>query len=281
MTYCDAHFHIVQCNSYVSTDKENSFFACTCAHSPEEFTAQETLVHQIVDEEANIMQAVGSNYSKSAKRTLYTSFGIHPQLCTVDISEHGAHGNQPSIELYASFMEQLIKEKRICAIGEAGFDLFTDEYAAQKTWQEEAWHAQCELAVKYQLPLIVHNRKALDEMFRDSALLSKMKCVLFHSFAFGPREAQSLVDHNINAYFSFGKQILNGNKKSIACVKELPIERLLLETDAPFQTLKGENVTKPEEIVRVYEAAAKIRMSDEKEMAVELERNFLNVYANK
>ena len=66
-------------------------------------------------------------------------------------------------------------------------------------------------------------------------------------------EAASLLNHNINAYFSFGKQLLNGNKKAIACLRELPSERLLAETDAPFQFLKGEKYTAPEDIKRIYE----------------------------
>ena len=72
-------------------------------------------------------------------------------------------------------------------------------------------------------------------------------------------EAKSLLDRGINAYLSFGKQLLNGNKKAIACVRELPDERILPETDAPFQYLKGENFTKPSEVSRVIEAMIQIK----------------------
>ena len=78
--------------------------------------------------------------------------------------------------------------------------------------------------------------------------------VLFHSFMGPPVEALSLLNRGINGYFSFGKQLLNCNKKAIACVRELPSNRILAETDAPFQTLKGEKYTAPSEIVRVYQA---------------------------
>ena len=74
-----------------------------------------------------------------------------------------------------------------------------------------------------------------------------------------PVEAQSLLRHGINGYFSFGKQLMNNNKKAIACAKELPDEVLLTETDAPFQTLKGEVHTTLKDIQRVYVTFCKIR----------------------
>ena len=93
----------------------------------------------------------------------------------------------------------------------------------------------------------------------DSRQLKKLPAVLFHSFPENPDAAFSILNHGINAFFSFGKQILNGNKKAIACVKSLPLQNLLLETDAPFQTLKGEKFTSPDEIKKVYEHAFHLR----------------------
>ena len=68
-----------------------------------------------------------------------------------------------------------------------------------------------------------------------------------------PVEARSLLERGINGYFSFGKQLFNGNKKVIACVAELPKERIFSETDAPFQYLKGEEYTDLIDIKKIYE----------------------------
>lgn len=73
-----------------------------------------------------------------------------------------------------------------------------------------------------------------------------------------PVEAQSLLDRGINGYFSFGKQLLNGNKKASACVCELPSERVLAETDAPFQFLKGEQYTDLKDIIKVNDEIIKL-----------------------
>ena len=267
MVYCDAHFHMVQSNGCALSSNGDQFFGCTCAHGIKEFEAQQLLL-----EKNNVLSKKTYLSEGSAcfdKTVLCASFGIHPQLCV----EHGA-----SIESYAAFMEQALASGKSDAIGEAGFDFFTEAYRSQKQWQEEAWRVQCELAVRYQVPLIVHNRKALDNMFRDASVLSKMKAVVFHSFAFGPREALSLLEHHIPAFFSFGKQLMNGNKKSISCVAALPQEVLLLETDAPYQTLKGETETKPEEIVNVYHAASKIRNCEEEKLSTLIEKNFSAVF---
>ena len=76
-----------------------------------------------------------------------------------------------------------------------------------------------------------------------------------------PAEAESLLDREINAYFSFGKQLLNGNKKVIACVRELPGERVLAETDAPFQYLKNEQYTSLSDIEKIISEIARLKSS--------------------
>jgi len=225
----DAHFHLIP-----SMEKNACFFpagspyiGCSCAHDTDEFRKQEKMILQF-DEKIQIIAA----------------FGIHPQ--------------QPLIE-NASFMEQLLREKRISVIGEAGFDFFTESYKKQEKLQEEAWHIQIELASRYGCALVVHCRKASDRIFRDAKLLKNIRAVVFHSFAGSPAEAQALLRRGVNAFFSFGKPLLNGDKSARECTAQLPIERLLFETDAPFQTMKGERATSPADIQRVYQEAAAIR----------------------
>lgn len=224
----DAHLHAVLCpQSDFSSDffVHNRYCACTCSHDKAEFEKTEKL-------------------AQSFPGMFVKAFGLHPQ--------------NPSMN-NADFLESLLKEKRISCIGECGFDFYTEQFKQNRPAQEEAWHFQIELAVRHSVPVVVHDRKALDLLFRDAKVLQQIPSVVFHSFAFGLREVQSLLNHGINAYFSFGKQILNGNKKSIECVSQLDSDRLLLETDAPFQTLKGESFTPAQDILRVYEQASVLR----------------------
>ena len=256
MIFCDAHLHIIQCIRAGSITREafidifnkncdNKFFLCTCSHDRLEFEAQDSLVRDI-----------HSHHIKSA-------FGLHPQNPNTD---------------NADYLESLLKSHRIQAIGECGFDFFTADFKNQRLKQEEAWSISLELAQKYSVPIIVHNRKALDLMFRDYAKLKKIPAIIFHSFAFSPREAFSLINHGANVYFSFGKPLLNGNKKSRSCVASLPTDRLLLETDAPFQTLKGEHFTSPSDICLVYKEAALLRNMNMEELAQKIEMSFKNIF---
>lgn len=234
----DAHFHLPFCGSF-SGFSSIPYFGATCAHSREELEEQE--------ERAAAIRPSGS--------VLVLGFGIHPQLAAGFKSE-------ADIVPYAEYMETLLAAHRIQAVGEAGFDFFTKEYKEGASFQEEAWDAELALAASYGVPVVIHCRKAMDRMFRDARRLSRIPSVVFHSFPGSPADARSLLNHGLNAFFSFGKPLINGDKSAAACVRELDAGRLLMETDAPYQTLKGEKETKPEDILRVYNQACVMRNED-------------------
>ena len=144
-----------------------------------------------------------------------------------------------------------------------GFDFFCEDFKQFALKQEEIWNIQLELAIQNQLPIVVHCRKANEKLFEYKKQLKKVPSVLFHSFMGSFVEAQSLIKNDINCFFSFGKQIFNNNKKVIQCVKELPIENLLLETDAPYQFLKNETQTFRDEIIKVYNGAFALRSENQ------------------
>ena len=220
----DAHFHYAVCREHGIElpvfDDNIEWKGISCAHSREEFEIQ-----------------------KKAPSSVIQSYGMHPQNAACE-----------DIKKSADFLEELLNNNLITFIGEAGFDYFSAEFKNMAGLQEEIFNIQLDLALKYNMPLVIHCRKANHKLFEYSKKLKKLPEVLFHSFMGPPVEARSLVERGINGYFSFGKQLLNGNKKAIACVRELPPDRVLAETDAPFQYLKGEKFTDLKDIKRVYEA---------------------------
>ena len=141
------------------------------------------------------------------------------------------------------------------------------------------FNLQLDLAIKYNRPLVIHCRKANEKLFEYSKQLKKLPGVLFHSFMGMPNEAKSLLSRGINGYFSFGKQMMNNNKKVIACVKELPLNVILAETDAPFQFLKNERFTHPNEIKKIYDAISEIRGEELPEIQETLAQNFMNLFS--
>lgn len=232
MYFFDAHFHLMDLFNKISVCPEKICHVrgISCVLDEKDFLAMEKVV---LDKNLEIKK----------------SFGIHP-LDLVDF------------EKKLVFMEKILREKRIHAVGEIGFDFYTHEGKMDSPLQSLVFEKSVDLAIKYGYPVIIHNRKALDKMFSYSDRLAKLPWVIFHSFPFTSREAESLLDKKINAYFSFGKPIINGNKRQIDCIKNLPLERILMETDAPYQALKGEYITSLEDIKKIYGLASKIRGMD-------------------
>jgi len=251
MIFSDAHIHITDLDSWqplIAGETEEGSIpspVCSCAHCEKDW---KTL----------------SDIAERFPGTVVKAAGIHPQ--------------NPD-KKHAAFLLAALEQNQADAVGEAGFDLFTSEYGALLKEQEEVWALQLEAARRYDKPLIIHCRKALHLIFRDAKKLSKLRSVVFHSFPGSPLEALSLVKRGINARFSFGKPLLNGNKRALLCASSLPIELLLAETDAPWQTLKGEKATDPADIQKVYKKIAELRGLPLEDVCSLLYKNFKDSFA--
>ena len=179
----DAHFHYADCMNLGICDFPEDFVGISCAHCEKEWEIQ-----------------------KKSPDFIIKSYGLHPQ--------NAQNYNISSI----NFLEKLVSEKQISFIGECGFDLFCDEYKRFEIKQEEIFTIQMEIAIKNNLPVVIHCRKANHKLFKYKKQLSKLPEVLFHSFMGPSAEALSLLKSDINGYFSFGKQVFNGNKKERYCI---------------------------------------------------------------
>lgn len=249
MKYVDSHLHLSNIQN-IPTDFLGELEFCTSCHSLEEI----------------------SKCKEKAFKNVYYSFGIHPQ--NLDIS-------------LLNDLEFLLKNKdysiypEIDAIGEMGFDLFTEEYKNTLTKQIEIWNYQLELADKYSKPIIIHCRKALNYIFSDAKKLKKIRGVIFHSFPGSVTEAISFRKQNINSFYSFGKSILNNRKNSISCVKELPMEWLLFETDAPYQLLKNETETSMLDIKKIFQKGSEIRNCNQDYLLNQIYTNYHMLFSSK
>lgn len=251
--FFDAHFHLIDCITRNCFSFDKNWNGCASFCSKDEFNFHKSLLTpDCSGGEASAFgtagyQATKSRFLEGFGSNLKISFGIHPLILNMN---------------EADFLQKIVEEKQIDAIGEAGFDFFTKNAKATEDFQIKAWEFQLDLAINHNLPLIVHCRKANHKLFEYSKKLKNVKAVLFHSFMGTSTEALSLKSRGINAFFSFGKQILNNNKKVLDCAKNLPLDCLLWETDAPYQTLKNQQNTFSTEIFDVYKAAWNLR-SDE------------------
>ncbi len=198
-----------------------------------------------------------------------SSFGIHPQW---------------AVWKNADFLARLAAERRIAAIGEAGFDFYGDRPERVRTAENEGsqravFEYQLELAERFGLPILLHLRKAMDMAFLYARRLRKLPSAVFHSYSGTPRDAESLIAKGVNAYFSFGASILNGNKRSSAACAAIPAERLLAETDAPWQAPRNRrdgnlDFCRAEDLGQVMEGIARLRGIGLGKLGELLESNF-------
>lgn len=189
----------------------------------------------VTDSENNLI--LGEKYPEK----LLVSVGIHPMESQ----------NSPAK------LEKLVSEnhKKITAIGECGLDFSAD---GDKKLQEKVFKKQIELAIKYKLPLIIHARKAVDEVVK---ILKKYKNLsgVFHCYAGGNKRIKKVIDLGENWYFGIDGN-LTYEEGLVDVVKNIPKDRLILETDSPYLTpvpFRGE-INSPKNVEYIYRKVAKI-----------------------
>ena len=157
---------------------------------------------------------------------------------TVGLHPHDASSGMLGIVALLSSSEQTgTEEKRpagsIVAVGECGLDYHYD-YSPRDA-QREIFAAQIELARAYGLALVVHTRDAWDDTLRLLQSPDRPDRVVIHCFTGGPDEARRCLD--LGAFLSFSGIATFKNAEEIRLAFDLcPIDRLLIETDAPYLT---------------------------------------------
>lgn len=153
---------------------------------------------------------------------VYGAVGVHP------------HDTKDWNSSFIPKIEKLAKHKKIVAIGEIGLDYYYDFSPREK--QIEAFKAQIDLALKLDLPIIIHNRDSDEDMM--SIIRSYCGAGLkgqFHCFNGSLEDAMELV--GMNFMISFTGNITFKKADGLRNIlKHIPPENLLLETDSPFMT---------------------------------------------
>jgi TatD DNase family protein len=211
-------------------------------------------------------------------------FGVHPQLAAAETGEGSAEFPRFSTGESLALLEILAGAGRLDAIGETGFDLYNQTYRDTALRQEELFVLHLELAVKKGLPLVLHIRRAMDKVFFHARTLRKLPAVVLHSYSGTFREGTDLLKRGVAAYFSFGTPILLNHKTAMDACARLPPERLLLETDAPYQPLRGRAFSQWGDLPLILRGAAALRKAagspcgTPQEVEAATEANFFRAY---
>lgn len=161
----------------------------------------------------------------------------HPDFCHAMAGLHPTSVNDnPHWRDEVDMVEKMLSNpsQPLCGVGEIGLDLYwsTDFYREQR----EALHAQLELALRYDLPVVIHTRSAYKEML-DAVATYRGRGLrgLFHAYADSVDTARSILRHG-DFMFGIGGVVTFKNSGLDRVVAELPTELLLLETDCPYLT---------------------------------------------
>ena len=197
---------------------------------------------------------------------VYAAVGLHPENC---------HDFQPE---QIEHLRQLAQREEVVAIGEIGLDyyyLYTDK-ETQKYW----FARQIELAKELDLPILIHDRDAHGDT------LSILKAHqggnlrgILHCFSGSLETAKELM--KLGFYISFaGPVVFPKSLKLKEVAKEIPMDRLLIETDSPYLTpppFRGKR-NDPSNVRFVAEEIARLKGVSAEEIAEQTKRNAMEVY---
>jgi len=154
------------------------------------------------------------------KGICYPMMGIHPTSIEADYEKD------------LVIIEEWLDKEKFVAVGEIGVDLYWEKTFIEQ--QKKAFAFQIELAKKHNLPVNIHVRNAFDEAFKVLDSIGGSFCGVFHCFSGNKEQAQRVLDYGF--YLGVGGVITFKNSGLDNIIKDIDLNRIVLETDAPWLT---------------------------------------------
>jgi len=203
---------------------------------------------------------------KQFPHNIFPMMGLHPTSVEDDY------------ESELQIVEDWLDKEKFYAVGEIGIDLHWD-----KTFIEEqiiAFEKQIDFALKHKLPIVIHARKAFDEIFKilDEKWTPELTGV-FHSFSGSLEQAQKITK-KYNFYLGINGVVTFKNTKLPTVLKEIDSKYILLETDAPYLSPEPKRGKRNESAYMFYTArkVADIYGLDVKSISEITTQNAINLF---
>ena len=176
---------------------------------------------------------------------LYPTYGLHPYF----IEQHSDHD--------LILLDDWLNREHAVALGECGLDFYLKHL--DKNRQLYLFEAQLDIAARHNLPVVIHSRKATEQVIQ---CLKKRPTLqgMIHSYSGSYEQALQLID--MGFYLSFGGPVTFPKASRLRqLVSKLPLEAMLVETDAPDQAdLKHHGLrNEPAYICNVIEQISQIK----------------------
>ena len=217
------------------------------------FDAERDNVLKVCAEKNIWLHAIGTQKETSKKAVelaesnshIFASIGIHPiHLFPIYVDEEESSFVSREESFDEEYFAELAKSDKVIAVGECGFELYhvpkdkTVEEVLKK--QKEIFLAQYHFAQKYNLPLVIHVRDAHKELIEVLETLAKPIRGVVHCFSGDWEVAQKYLEFGL--HLGFTGIITFPSKKTEPkiqkdlweVVKNVPLDRFLIETDAPY-----------------------------------------------
>lgn len=176
---------------------------------------------------------------------LFPAFGLHPMYLAAHQPDH------------LHELERWLERENPVAVGECGMDFFVD--GLDPDLQRRYFTRQLELAKAFDLPVIVHARRAVEEVIATIRRIGGLRGVV-HSYSGSAEQARQL--WNLDFMLGIGGPVTYPRAQRLRrLVASMPIEHLLLETDAPDQPdadWRGQR-NEPARLPRIIDTVAKLR----------------------
>jgi TatD DNase family protein len=179
----------------------------------------------------------------------------HPQIrCAIGIHPNYAH--QQRIE-DVQVLSELQSDAAVVALGEMGLDYFHRFCPVAR--QREFFIAQLALAEKLNRPVVIHSREAIDDTLAIMRDFPRVRAV-FHSFTGSSQQARRVIEQGYLIGFT-GPVTFKKNDALRAVVEACPVDRILVETDAPYLTpepMRKQKTNEPSMVVHTARVVAEL-----------------------
>jgi TatD DNase family protein len=220
------------------------------------------VAHLVVIGESRGSAGKAHELAKSDGR-IWSTAGVHP---------HDASGWNSEA---AQWLERFLAEPRVVAAGEMGLDYHYDH--SPRGAQRRAFENQLALAARLSKPAIIHAREADEDV--AAVLRNQPDCVtILHSFSSGALLLKAGLD--LGSYVSFSGMITFKNWQQNDAIEAVPLDRILIETDAPYLAptpFRGKR-NEPAYVRRVAEQIALVRGLTVEEVIALTGKNAANVF---
>ena len=177
-------------------------------------------------------------------------------------------------------VESWLQKRRFAAVGEIGLDFYWDR--TFEIQQYEAFRRQTELALQYQLPIVIHTRNAMQQCIDVvSEYAGRGLKGIFHCFGGSMQEAEQIIA--LGFYLGIGGVLTYKKSGLPAVLDHISLEHMVLETDAPYLAPVPKRGKRNESAYMKYiiTALAEIKQTSPEEIARITTANATFVFQNK